>query len=927
MQVTRRVRGILTVGLFLTIVSTATGKYSGGTGEPNDPYQIATAADLITLGEDPNDYDKHFILTADIDLDPNLPGRKIFDKAVIAPAYCNQIRGTQGSAFAGVFDGRDHKLSHLTILGGDYLGLFGRMGSTARVSNLRVEAVDVSGTGVCIGGLVGSNAGSINASSSSGLVRGIAADWIWAGNEAEEAVGGLVGENRGSITSSDSTALVSGNHYYFYIGGLVGHSRGEITLSYSSGSVNGSATAESWADQSVGGLVGENQATIASSYSTASVSGNHNCYSVAGLVTGGSRVGGLIGNNPEGSVSHCYSTGPVGGYCVGGLVGYNGGSIVSSYSVGAVAGDEVGGLISAGAGAMSSVWDTEASGLLGSAGGVGLTTAEMMDPNMLGLNGFANDPNWVLDTGRDYPRLTWEKTPGRIIPELVIDWPEGGGTAEDPHRIDTAEQLVFLGRAGALCDRYFVLGADLDLDPNTRGGKLFPQAVIPSFTGVFDGNGHKIWHMTVVGRGNLGLFGYLSSGAQVRNIIIADINVSGSGYGVGGLVGCNDGDVEATYSSGSVGGTSCVGGLVGLNRHSGRIASSCSTTSVSGTEVVGGLAGQNGGGIITGCQNGGLVSGGSFVGGLVGQNGGMISKSRSSGTVTCGNPSLRVGGLIGENTGEVVECCSTGTVSGDHEVGGFIGYNLGCCGIVANSYSSGAVHGVESVGGFAGGNSYDIVNCYSSGPVSGLTDVGGFLGQDWSSSKHHGVIDCFYDTEKSGLANMCSQGGLPSFVGGSSVGGSSGCDDSHGKTTAEMQTAQTFLDAGWDFVGEMGNGTEDIWKIAERLDYPRLWWEPYDGRVTVVLGQTFTVTLESNPSTGYRWEWVDQQDSIVEQMGEAQFKPRETGDPPLVGAGGWESFDFKAVNQGQMTLKLVYRRPWEEGVEPLKTFSLQVTVP
>ena len=48
------------------------------------PYQIATAADLIALGETPEDYDKHFILTADIDLDPNLPGRKVFDKAVIA---------------------------------------------------------------------------------------------------------------------------------------------------------------------------------------------------------------------------------------------------------------------------------------------------------------------------------------------------------------------------------------------------------------------------------------------------------------------------------------------------------------------------------------------------------------------------------------------------------------------------------------------------------------------------------------------------------------------------------------------------------------------------------------------------------------------------------------------------------------------------
>ncbi|HEC03431.1 MAG TPA: rhodanese-like domain-containing protein, partial [Phycisphaerales bacterium] len=63
---------------------TAGCKYSGGAGTPEDPYQIATAADLIALGEDPNDYDKHFILTADIDLDPNLPGRRVFDEAMVA---------------------------------------------------------------------------------------------------------------------------------------------------------------------------------------------------------------------------------------------------------------------------------------------------------------------------------------------------------------------------------------------------------------------------------------------------------------------------------------------------------------------------------------------------------------------------------------------------------------------------------------------------------------------------------------------------------------------------------------------------------------------------------------------------------------------------------------------------------------------------
>jgi len=43
--------------------------------------------------------------------------------------------------------------------------------------------------------------------------------------------------------------------------------------------------------------------------------------------------------------------------------------------------------------------------------------------------------------------------------------------------------------------------------------------------------------------------------------------------------------------------------------------------------------------------------------------------------------------------------------------------------------------------------------------------------------------------------------------------------------TAEMQTASTFLQAGWDFVDETANGTDDIWWILEGRDYPRLWWE------------------------------------------------------------------------------------------------------
>ena len=60
--------------------------FAGGTGEPNDPYQIATAEQLISIGSDPNLLDKHFILLNDIDLDPNLPGGRVFTQAVIAPS-------------------------------------------------------------------------------------------------------------------------------------------------------------------------------------------------------------------------------------------------------------------------------------------------------------------------------------------------------------------------------------------------------------------------------------------------------------------------------------------------------------------------------------------------------------------------------------------------------------------------------------------------------------------------------------------------------------------------------------------------------------------------------------------------------------------------------------------------------------------------
>jgi rhodanese-related sulfurtransferase len=217
-------------------------KYSGGTGEPDDPYQIATAEDLMLLGETPEDYNKHFILTADIDLDPNLPGRKVFDRAVIAPDTNDATWEFEGTPFTGVFNGNGYMISHLTIQGQGYLGLFGQLESGANIMNLGVVDVNVTDSGLYIGGLAAENKGSITVSYSTGEIHG------------DRSVGGLVGYNSGNgeITNCSSNCTVSG---FENIGGLLGHNfSGWVTRCFSTGLVTGT--------EDVGGLVGDNDANI-----------------------------------------------------------------------------------------------------------------------------------------------------------------------------------------------------------------------------------------------------------------------------------------------------------------------------------------------------------------------------------------------------------------------------------------------------------------------------------------------------------------------------------------------------------------------------------------------------------------------------------------------------------------------------------------
>jgi len=97
-------------------------------------------------------------------------------------------------------------------------------------------------------------------------------------------------------------------------------------------------------------------------------------------------------------------------------------------------------------------------------------------------------------------------------------------------------------------------------------------------------------------------------------------------------------------------------------------------------------------------------------------------------------------------------------------------------------------------------------------------------------------------------------------------------------------------------------------------------------KVTLKPGDVLNITLDSNPSTGYAWHVTQNDEKVLLQLGEPQFS--FGNQTPMPGAGGAETFQFKALSKGATTLTLVYMRPWETNVTPTPDdkFSVNVTV-
>jgi AraC-like DNA-binding protein len=496
----------------------------------------------------------------------------------------------------------------------------------------------------------------------------------------------------------------------------------------------------------------------------------------SGTVTGGDVTGGLVGFNDAGTVTSSHASATVSGAnYLGGLVGYNGGAISSSDATGAVTGsatsDYVGGLV--GWNNAGTIMNSYATGAVSGRNYIGGLLGYGISGSV--INSYATgNVNGVIWVGG------------------LIGWTDG--SVSDSHADGDVSGVQYVG-------------------------------------GLIGELGHAY------------VSGGVGSGSVTNSY--ATGTVSASQNYAGGLIGQSWGSVTNSYATGDVSGGDRVGGLIGVNEIFSYTANSYATGDVTGTgaagnQWIGGLAGVNAGTVTLSYATGNVYAPNSYyVGGLVGYNwccrlgsyteislsyatgnvtgfqsvGGLVGQNESTGSnastvvtqsYATGNVTgpQDVGGLVGQNNNATItQSYATGAVSAStYNPGGLVGYNAPG-GTISYSYATGAVSligGAQWAGGFVGWNNGTITQSYSTGLVSGPAGqfVGGFAGNSGFGT----ITLSYWDTQTSGHSNGLGTGpAMPGLI---------------GQTTAQLKN------------GALPNGFDPAyWGLFSSNSYPCLLWQ------------------------------------------------------------------------------------------------------
>ena len=681
--------------------STAPDCFEGGSGSADDPFIINTASQLIgfakSVDEGENYLGKYIALDADIDLSDTENWNPI---------------GAEGAAaknldkiFAGDFNGRGHIVKGLTIVTAEdspyadesNVGLFSTLLSTAKVSGVKLEGVNIKVAGekvVRAGGITGditSNAVSkaegravIDNCSVSGLVSAETdAAMVMTGGVVGRASGNAIISNCISDTAVYSSA-VSKIAYGGGIASMAGNDtyvlncadKGDITVLTKSGF-------SLYAGGVVGMMTSEQYNCISSGNVTVGTIAQADAANCAGIINGALM--------PAASGKYDY-------YASGAELRY----MDESGSASAIE------AVSHGAGSMNAedTFAAEKADDMNSS-----EFAEVLNENLYDISRKLGDTDtefmlWKLSDEGEIT-LSDEVFINDVIDASVFD--SGEGTKESPYILRTADQLR--GFAGSLTEHidysgtYIELADDIDIS-DSEWTPIGDSSVV--FNGSFDGKGHAVKGMTIgsadtarqlaKGENYIGFFSALGTDAVVKNVKLTDvlINVSyeASAY-VGGIAAVMDSDgsgykgavvdscdVEGKLTLTADKGNNFAGGIAAYV-YKGAIINCKTDADVSCTVKTGAAFGETGGiaalvnrGLVANCYTLGNISANAesnnkaMVGGLTGMSGGTNINCYTRGNVESLITTVDIGGINGRSAGIAADHCCFFNSSADYKAAG-----------------------------------------------------------------------------------------------------------------------------------------------------------------------------------------------------------------------------------------------------------------